>query len=118
DGALDLGAWRQAHLDALGGAGQPVEVLVERVGPAAEGARHLVDRVAVEEAAVEHRHACRLPRNDGALDPDAGRHARYAPCRAKRIFHTMVSASTKILRDIFDFPTRRSANTIGNSTTR
>ena len=81
---------------------EAIEVLGERKGDAVERARHLVDRVAVEEAAIEHRHA-RLGGVDGlAVDPHerARRvHARLRvapPTPARRSFHTSVSASMKI----------------------
>ena len=36
----------------------------------------------------------------------------------RRVLTTQVNPSTKIARDIFDWPTRRSANTIGTSRSR
>ena len=55
----------------------------------------------------------------GERDEEQGQLLGHAPAHTvSRSFHTMVSASRKIFRLIFDCPTRRSSKTMGISFTR
>src|SRR5262249_39710355 len=77
---------------------------------------------------LPHVHGGHLPPLDGDLDrpgPDANAARAYSAAEGRlvrgtraRMPQTMVSASKKIVPDILDWPTRRSTNLIGTSTTR
>src|SRR5262249_726840 len=70
DRASNRIARRQLHTDTFTAFFQTLEMLFQRKRLAAERARHLVNTVAVEEAAVPHRNACVLLVLNLAIDVD------------------------------------------------
>ena len=91
DLALDALARREGQADAVGGPIHPIEVLAELERAAAIGARHLVDRVAVQETAIEHGYQGLLGRDQLPLDVHQYRHRRL-PYRRPRLCATSVIA--------------------------